>query len=100
MTPPLIFVLLGLVLLFFGAEGLVRGSASLALRLGLTPLVVGLTVVAFGTSTPELVVSVQAALDGHHVRRDSRAVPVERAQLETLVRNYGSSATISDQRND
>ena len=64
MNSPLLFLLLGLVLLFFGGEGLVRGSAALALRLGLTPLVVGLTVVAFGTSAPELVVSVQAALDG------------------------------------
>ena len=54
----------GLVLLYGGAEGLVRGSAALALRAGLTPLVVGLTVVAFGTSSPELVVSVQAALAG------------------------------------
>jgi cation:H+ antiporter len=64
MLTALLFLLLGLVLLFFGGEGLVRGSAALALRLGLTPLVVGLTVVAFGTSAPELVVSVQAALAG------------------------------------
>ncbi|MDX1678420.1 calcium/sodium antiporter, partial [Arsukibacterium sp.] len=49
-------------LLFVGAEGLVRGSAALAIRAGLSPLVVGLTVVAFGTSSPEMVVSVQAAL--------------------------------------
>lgn len=61
---PTLFVLLGLLLLFFGGEGLVRGSSALALRLGLTPLVVGLTVVAFGTSAPELVVSVQATLAG------------------------------------
>jgi len=54
----------GLVLLYFGAEWLVRGAASLALRFGLTPLVVGLTVVAFGTSAPELVVSVGSALEG------------------------------------
>jgi cation:H+ antiporter len=53
-----------LVLLYFGAEGLVRGSASLALRLGVTPLMVGLTVVAFGTSSPEILVSVKAALAG------------------------------------
>ncbi len=46
------------------AHALVRGAAALALRLGLTPLIVGLTVVAFGTSAPELVVSVQAALGG------------------------------------
>jgi cation:H+ antiporter len=57
-------ILVGLALLWAGAEGLVRGSASMALRLGLTPLVVGLTVVAFGTSSPELVVSVGAALEG------------------------------------
>ncbi|WP_421718345.1 calcium/sodium antiporter [Algiphilus sp.] len=53
----------GLGLLYVGAEGLVRGSASLAGRLGLTPLVIGLTVVAFGTSMPELAVSVEAALN-------------------------------------
>ena len=64
MTIPLLFVSLGLVLLFVGGEGLVRGSSALALRLGLTPLVVGLTVVAFGTSAPEMVVSVQATLAG------------------------------------
>lgn len=64
LTSPTLFVLFGLVLLFFGGEGLVRGSSALALRLGLTPLVVGLTVVAFGTSAPEMVVSVQAALAG------------------------------------
>ena len=54
----------GLVLLYFGAEGLVRGSSRLALRSGLTPLTVGLTVVAFGTSSPELAVSLEAALAG------------------------------------
>ncbi len=51
-------------MLYFGAEWLVKGSASLALRLGMSPLVVGLTVVAFGTSAPELLVSVKAALSG------------------------------------
>ncbi|MEX1117563.1 MAG: calcium/sodium antiporter [Terrimicrobiaceae bacterium] len=59
-----LFVALSLVLLYVGAEGLVRGSSSLALRLGLTPLVVGLTVVAFGTSAPEVLVSVKAAMAG------------------------------------
>ena len=53
---------IGIVLLLSGAEVLVRGASSIALRFGLTPLVVGLTVVALGTSSPELVVSVQAAL--------------------------------------
>jgi len=64
MLTSIVFLILGLVLLYFGGEGLVRGSSALALRLGLTPLVVGLTVVAFGTSAPEMVVSVQAALAG------------------------------------
>jgi cation:H+ antiporter len=64
MTLAIIYLLAGLVLLYFGAEGLVRGSSSLALRLGLSPLVVGLTVVAFGTSSPELMVSLRAALAG------------------------------------
>jgi cation:H+ antiporter len=54
----------GLVFLAAGAEGLVRGSSALALRLGVTPLVVGLTVVAFGTGSPELFVSVEAAYKG------------------------------------
>lgn len=55
----------GLVLLFIGAEGLIRGSSNLAIKIGITPLVVGLTVVAFGTSAPELVVSLKAALIGN-----------------------------------
>lgn len=57
-------VLLSLVVLFFGADFLVKGSSSLAMRMGISPLVVGLTVVALGTSTPELLVSVRAALEG------------------------------------
>ncbi|MDX1253122.1 MAG: calcium/sodium antiporter [Gammaproteobacteria bacterium] len=56
--------ILGLVLLIAGAELLVRGAARLAARLGISPLVIGLTVVAFGTSSPELAVSVQAGLAG------------------------------------
>jgi len=54
---------LGLVLLYFGAEWLVQGAASLSLKIGLAPLIVGLTVVAFGTSAPELLVSLQANLE-------------------------------------
>ncbi len=54
-------VLAGLAMLYFGAEWLVRGSSSLALRVGMSPLVVGLTIVAFGTSAPELLVSIKAA---------------------------------------
>jgi cation:H+ antiporter len=54
----------GLVLLTFGADYLVRGAISLANRLGMPPLLIGLTVVGFGTSMPELLVSLQAALGG------------------------------------
>ena len=63
-TLDICWVVAGLVLLYFGAEWLVRGSSELAIRFGISPLVVGLTVVAFGTSAPELVVSVKANLDG------------------------------------
>jgi cation:H+ antiporter len=61
---PLAWTAAGVLLLFAGGEGLVRGSAGLALRLGLSPLVIGLTVVAFGTSSPELAVSLKATLQG------------------------------------
>ena len=54
----------GLVLLFLGGEGLVRGSVAIATRLGISKLVVGMVIVGFGTSAPELVVSLQAALAG------------------------------------
>lgn len=60
----LLSLVAGVALLYFGGEALVGGAARLALRTGLPPLAVGLTVVAFGTSSPELAVSVQAALDG------------------------------------
>jgi cation:H+ antiporter len=62
MTIALLSIAAGIALLYGGAEALVRGSTSLAVRCGLTPLVVGLTVVAFGTSMPEMVVSVGAAI--------------------------------------
>ncbi|MFN9537887.1 MAG: calcium/sodium antiporter [Planctomycetota bacterium] len=60
----LLFLVLGLAVLTCGAELLVRGASRLAVGMGITPLVVGLTVVAYGTSAPELVVSVQSALAG------------------------------------
>lgn len=55
----------GGLLLYFGAQWLVAGSSALALALGIPQLIIGLTIVAFGTSTPEVIVSVQASLDGH-----------------------------------
>ena len=65
MLVPIILILAGLVVLTLGAELLVRGSSSAALRFGVSPLVVGLTVVAFGTGSPEFVVSLTAAFDGN-----------------------------------
>lgn len=59
-----LWLLGGLVMLAFGGEFLVRGAVQIAERLRISPLVVGLTVVAFGTSLPELVTSVQASLIG------------------------------------
>ena len=68
-TTTILISLLGLLggslCLYFGAEGLVRGSSSVAYRKGITPLVVGLTIVAFGTSSPELLVSLSAAIRGN-----------------------------------
>ena len=61
----LLYILLGLVLLVVGGEFLVRSSVALSFKFHLSRMVIGLTVVSFATSAPELVVSVQAALDGY-----------------------------------
>jgi len=58
----LLFCIIGFLLLYYGAEWLVKGSSSLARRLGITPVVIGLTVVAFGTSAPEFVVSLVSSV--------------------------------------
>lgn len=60
----ILYVLGGLVGLFLGGEALLRGAVGVAQAARLSPLVIGLTVVGFGTSTPELLVSLKAALDG------------------------------------
>ncbi|KQI67340.1 sodium:calcium antiporter [Loktanella sp. 3ANDIMAR09] len=59
-----ILIAAGLIGLFLGGDALVRGSVGIARRMAISPLLIGLTVVGFGTSTPELLVSVQAALGG------------------------------------
>lgn len=64
MTETILLVAGGLVLLALGGELLVRGAVGMAARLGISPLLAGLTIVGFGTSTPELATSVQAAIDG------------------------------------
>ncbi|WOI54183.1 calcium/sodium antiporter [Parvularcula sp. LCG005] len=62
----LAFVVLGLVILLAAGDALVRGAVGLASMLGIPVLVIGLTIVAFGTSAPELVVSIQAVLNGNN----------------------------------
>jgi cation:H+ antiporter len=59
-----VFALAGLVLLLLAGDSLVRGAVNLALRLGVPALIVSLTIVAFGTSAPELLISISAILDG------------------------------------
>lgn len=61
----LIFLITGVVLLYYGAERLIKGSVGLAHQFNVSKLVVGLTIVSFGTSLPELVVTVLAALYGN-----------------------------------
>lgn len=57
-------LLIGLVVLYFGAEWLIRGASSIAIAMGLRPLIVGLTVVALGTSLPEFMTNILASLRG------------------------------------
>lgn len=64
MVVSLVLLIVGLALLLAGAELLVRGASQLAVSLGISPLVVGLTVVSYGTSAPELAIGIGAALDG------------------------------------
>ncbi|KAA1245801.1 calcium/sodium antiporter [Aquimarina sp. RZ0] len=64
MTQSIFFVIIGFVLLVVGGEFLVRSSVALSFRLKLSKMVIGLTVVSFATSAPELLVSLQAALEG------------------------------------
>jgi cation:H+ antiporter len=64
MATTIVLLIIGLIVLIVGGDYLVKGSSSIALRLRLSPLVVGLTIVAFGTSAPELLISVQSALKG------------------------------------
>ena len=60
----LVFLVGGLILILFGANWLTDGASSVAKRFRIPPIVIGLTIVAFGTSAPELAVSVSSALQG------------------------------------
>jgi len=82
----------GLVLLVIGAEAFVRGASRLAAMLGVSPLVVGLTVVAFGTSAPEVAVSVQSAMSG---AADLALGNVVGSNIANILLILGISATIA-----
>jgi cation:H+ antiporter len=60
-----VFLLLGLVVLIFGGEFLVKGAVGFSTAMNISPLIVGMTIVSFGTSAPELLVSLTSALDGN-----------------------------------
>lgn len=87
-----ILFLAGLILLLAGGNLLVRGASYLAGLLGLSPLIIGLTVVAFGTSAPELAVSVQSALAG---RGDLALGNVVGSNIFNVLFILGVSATIT-----
>lgn len=88
----LVLFLAGIALLVAGAELLVRGASALALRLGISPLVVGLTVVAYGTSSPELAVSVSSAWQG---RPDLAVGNVIGSNIANILLILGLSAAIT-----
>ncbi|MEZ7999348.1 MAG: sodium:calcium antiporter, partial [Flavobacteriales bacterium] len=60
-----LLLILGLAVLIFGGDLLVKGASGIALKLNMDPMVVGLTVVSLGTSAPELIVSIKSALNGN-----------------------------------
>jgi cation:H+ antiporter len=88
----LFWLLGGLGLLVLGAEWLVRGASRLAARAGVSPLVIGLTVVAFGTSAPELAVSVSSALSG---RADLALGNVVGSNISNVLLILGASAIVT-----
>lgn len=85
-------VVAGLIFLVVGGEFLVRGASQLAGALGIAPIVIGLTVVAFGTSTPELAVSLDAALSGN---ADIAVANVVGSNIFNILFILGVSALIS-----
>jgi cation:H+ antiporter len=89
--------LLGLIILVVGADLLVRGASRLALGFGIAPLVVGLTVVAFGTSAPELAVSVRTSLAGDSAMALGNAIG---SNMFNILAIMGIAAIISPQAVD
>ncbi|MFD0592028.1 sodium:calcium antiporter [Catellatospora coxensis] len=86
-----LLIIAGLMALFVGAEFLVKASTSLAVRLGVSPMIIGLTVVALGTSVPELAVGMDAALSGSS---DLAVGNIVGASLVNLLLILGISAAL------
>jgi cation:H+ antiporter len=88
----LVLFLLGFVFLIWGAEILVRGASSLARKIGISPLIVGLTIVSFGTSAPELAINVKASFAG---QPDIAIGNVIGSNISNVLLVLGLSATIA-----
>lgn len=87
-----ILTLAGLLLLYYGAEYLVNGSSHLALSFGIRPLVIGLTVIAFATSMPELMVSLFAAIKGSSAMATGNIIGSNIANVALIL---GSAALVA-----
>lgn len=94
---PYIMLIIGFILLIQGADCFVAGSSSLAKKLGISPLIVGLTVVAFGTSAPELTVSVTAGMKGANALAISNVLG---SNLFNLLVVIGGCAIFAKQSSD
>jgi cation:H+ antiporter len=90
-----VLFIIGLVFLITGAEWLVRGASGLAAALGISPLVIGLTVVAFGTSAPELAVGVRAGLFGQPGETDIALGNVIGSNIANILLILGLAAAIA-----
>ena len=95
MAVSILLLAIGFALLVMGGEGVVRGASSLARKLSISPLIIGLTVVAFGTSSPELGVSIFAGLQG---KDDIAIANVVGSNIFNILMAIGVPAAISSIR--
>ncbi|MGB1007863.1 MAG: sodium:calcium antiporter, partial [Thalassobaculaceae bacterium] len=95
MTFAVCSVVAGLVLLFLGAEVMIRGAVALSRALKVSPHVIGLTVIAFGTSAPELFVSMKAALSGAPAIAVGNVVGSNLANILLMIGTVGVIAPIA-----
>ena len=93
LTQDLLTTLLGLALLLGGGDVMVRGASALAHRLGVSPLAIGLTVVAFGTSAPELAVNITAAFLGNGEISFGNIIGSNMANIGVIVGCHGDRSS-------